>query len=133
MPGKLGQYTIVADIAEGALLSDTHPLNSLHTDQPRIGHMWHIVARSSVSLVHTCLAHAQPHTPPLVAIHTLTGQRVALKCIRKASVNATFNPKAKVRVAREIEYLKLVNHPHVIKLCASSPDHILSEPHVRAS
>lgn len=51
-----------------------------------------------------------------MAEHVLTGQRVALKCIRKATVNAQ-NPKAKTRVAREIEYLKMVNHPHIIKLC----------------
>ncbi|KAF8340495.1 kinase-like domain-containing protein [Cantharellus anzutake] len=73
MRGKLGEYVVVSDIAEGAF--------------------------GKVKL----------------AIHTLTGQRVALKCIRKATVNAQ-NPKAKTRVAREIEYLKIVKHPHVIKL-----------------
>lgn len=50
-----------------------------------------------------------------LAIHVLTQQRVALKCIRKATVNAQ-NPKAKTRVAREIEYLKMVHHPHIIKM-----------------
>lgn len=50
-----------------------------------------------------------------MAIHDLTGQRVALKCIRKATVNAQ-NSKAKTRVAREIDYLKMVNHPHIIKM-----------------
>ncbi|KAF9510217.1 hypothetical protein BS47DRAFT_1384050 [Hydnum rufescens UP504] len=73
MPGRLGEYAVLGDIAEGAF--------------------------GKVKL----------------AIHTLTGQRVALKCIRKATVNAQ-NSKAKIRVAREIEYLKIVNHPHVIKL-----------------
>ncbi|KAF8342768.1 kinase-like domain-containing protein, partial [Cantharellus anzutake] len=48
-----------------------------------------------------------------LAVHTLSGQKVALKHINKGSINAY---KVRTRVKREIEYLKLLKHPHIIKL-----------------
>ena len=48
-----------------------------------------------------------------LAVHTLTGQQVALKMIaRKRLVSRDMAG----RVEREIEYLQLLRHPHIIKL-----------------
>ncbi|KAG9094586.1 Protein kinase [Ceratobasidium sp. 370] len=48
-----------------------------------------------------------------LAIHTLTGQKVALKYFSKARIK---NMKLGARVAREIQYLRLLDHPHIIKI-----------------
>lgn len=48
-----------------------------------------------------------------VAVHSLTGHKVAMKIInRKKIVNMDMTP----RVKREIQYLKVLRHPHIIKL-----------------
>jgi serine/threonine protein kinase len=56
------------------------------------------------------------HSPlrcPSVAVHSLTGHKVAMKIInRKKIVNMDMTP----RVKREIQYLKVLRHPHIIKL-----------------
>lgn len=53
----------------------------------------------------------------LVAVHSLTGHKVAMKIInRKKIVNMDMTP----RVKREIQYLKVLRHPHIIKLYVQS-------------
>jgi serine/threonine protein kinase len=49
----------------------------------------------------------------LVATHTITGQKVAMKYISKAVIHMT---KTKTRVQREVEYMRTLRHPHIIKL-----------------
>ena len=51
--------------------------------------------------------------PLSVATHTVTGQRVAMKCISKAVIHMT---KIKTQVQREVEYLHTLRHPYTIKL-----------------
>ncbi|KXS17944.1 Pkinase-domain-containing protein [Gonapodya prolifera JEL478] len=48
-----------------------------------------------------------------LAVHTLTGHRVALKSINRRKIA---NMDMVGRVKREIQYLKLLRHPHIIKL-----------------
>ncbi|KAF9031015.1 Pkinase-domain-containing protein [Hymenopellis radicata] len=48
-----------------------------------------------------------------MAIHTITGQRVAMKYIQKKAIN---REKNKTRVRREFEYMRALRHPHIIKL-----------------
>ncbi|KAI0050235.1 snf 1 [Auriscalpium vulgare] len=48
-----------------------------------------------------------------MAVHTLTGHKVAMKFISKQVINAT---RTKNRVQREVEYMRLLRHPHIIKL-----------------
>jgi carbon catabolite-derepressing protein kinase len=48
-----------------------------------------------------------------LAVHTVTGARVAFKYISKTKINRL---KMKMRVNREIEYLRVLRHPHIIKL-----------------
>ncbi|KAG0302676.1 Protein kinase [Dissophora globulifera] len=47
------------------------------------------------------------------AVHSLTGHTVAIKIINK---NKVVNQDLFARVKREIQYLKLLRHPHIIKL-----------------
>lgn len=48
-----------------------------------------------------------------LAIHTSTGQQVALKIIARKKL---ISRDMAGRVEREIEYLQLLRHPHIIKL-----------------
>lgn len=48
-----------------------------------------------------------------LAIHTLTDQKVALKYFSKARIK---NLKLGARVTREIQYLRLLDHPHIVKI-----------------
>lgn len=48
-----------------------------------------------------------------MATHTITGQKVAMKYISKAVIHMT---KTKTRVQREVEYMRTLRHPHIIKL-----------------
>ncbi|KAJ7201399.1 snf 1 [Mycena pura] len=48
-----------------------------------------------------------------MAIHMVTGHRVAMKFLSKAIIHRD-NMKARVR--REFEYMRLLRHPHIIKL-----------------
>ncbi|KAI0033335.1 CAMK/CAMKL/AMPK protein kinase [Vararia minispora EC-137] len=48
-----------------------------------------------------------------MAIHTLTGQKVAMKYLSKQVISAT---KTKNRVQREVDYMRALRHPHIIKL-----------------
>jgi carbon catabolite-derepressing protein kinase len=48
-----------------------------------------------------------------VAVHANTGQKVALKIINRQKI-ASMDMGG--RVKREIQYLKLLRHPHIIKL-----------------
>jgi carbon catabolite-derepressing protein kinase len=49
----------------------------------------------------------------VVATHTITGHKVAMKYISKAVIHMT---KTKARVQREVEYMRTLRHPHIIKL-----------------
>ncbi|EGN93677.1 hypothetical protein SERLA73DRAFT_97615 [Serpula lacrymans var. lacrymans S7.3] len=68
---KLGEYTVIQDIAEGTF--------------------------GKVKM----------------ALHTITGQKVAMKYISKAVIHMT---RTKTRVQREVEYMRTLRHPHIIKL-----------------
>ncbi|CAE6479160.1 unnamed protein product [Rhizoctonia solani] len=48
-----------------------------------------------------------------LAVHTLTQAKVALKFISKERINAL---NMRTRVGREVSYLRLLRHPHIIKL-----------------
>ncbi|KAF7302903.1 Non-specific serine/threonine protein kinase [Mycena kentingensis (nom. inval.)] len=48
-----------------------------------------------------------------MAIHKVTGHRVAMKYLSKAIIH---RDRMKARVRREFEYLRLLRHPHIIKL-----------------
>lgn len=51
-----------------------------------------------------------------LAIHNGTGQQVALKIIARKKL---ISRDMAGRVEREIEYLQLLRHPHIIKLCVT--------------
>ncbi|KAF7436002.1 Protein kinase [Pleurotus ostreatus] len=70
-PSKLGEYTVIQDIAEGTF--------------------------GKVKM----------------AMHTVTGHKVAMKFISKAVIHQS---KTKVRVQREVEYMRKLRHPHIVKL-----------------
>ncbi|KAJ8514810.1 hypothetical protein ONZ45_g7707 [Pleurotus djamor] len=70
-PSKLGEYTVIQDIAEGTF--------------------------GKVKM----------------AVHTVTGHKVAMKFISKAVIHQS---KTKVRVQREVEYMRKLRHPHIVKL-----------------
>ncbi|KAG6818604.1 hypothetical protein H0H93_003560 [Arthromyces matolae] len=48
-----------------------------------------------------------------MAMHTVTGHKVAMKYISKAIIH---REKTKTRVRREFEYMRVLRHPHIIKL-----------------
>nr|XP_019047640.1 CAMK/CAMKL/AMPK protein kinase [Kwoniella bestiolae CBS 10118]OCF26570.1 CAMK/CAMKL/AMPK protein kinase [Kwoniella bestiolae CBS 10118] len=48
-----------------------------------------------------------------LATHAITGHQVALKLINRAKITT---PDMNARVKREIQYLKVLRHPHIIKL-----------------
>ena len=48
-----------------------------------------------------------------LAIHKLTGEKVAIKVLQK---NLITDPKQYERIQNEIKYLKLLNHPNIIKI-----------------
>jgi serine/threonine protein kinase len=48
-----------------------------------------------------------------VAQHTVTGHKVAMKFISKQVIHQT---RTKTRVQREVDYMKALRHPHIIKL-----------------
>jgi carbon catabolite-derepressing protein kinase len=48
-----------------------------------------------------------------LAVHRMTGQKVALKIIARKKL---ISRDMQGRVEREIEYLQLLRHPHIIKL-----------------
>ena len=50
---------------------------------------------------------------PAVAVHSHTGHKVAMKIINRRKIA---NMDMVGRVKREIQYLKLLRHPHIIKL-----------------
>src|SRR6266487_2059428 len=49
----------------------------------------------------------------IVAVHSITGHKVAMKFINRKKIA---NLDMVGRVKREIQYLKLLRHPHIIKL-----------------
>lgn len=85
---KLGEYTVVQEIAEGTF-----------------GKV------KSMYLESIALLVLMTHLP--VAVHTLTGHKVAMKFISKHVINMT---RTKNRVQREVEYMRTLRHPHIIKL-----------------
>ena len=56
----------------------------------------------------------------IVAVHTVTGQKVAMKYISK---HAIAKHRTKTRVQREVEYMRTLRHPHIIKLYVSASLH----------
>ncbi|WVQ83879.1 hypothetical protein IAT38_006023 [Cryptococcus sp. DSM 104549] len=48
-----------------------------------------------------------------LATHSITGHQVALKLINRSKITT---PDMNARVKREIQYLKVLRHPHIIKL-----------------
>ncbi|KAI0713112.1 CAMK/CAMKL/AMPK protein kinase [Cerioporus squamosus] len=59
-----------------------------------------------------------------MAVHTVTGQKVAMKFISK---HAIAKHRTKTRVQREVEYMRTLRHPHIIKLyeVISTPSDII--------
>lgn len=51
----------------------------------------------------------------LVAKHVLTGQRVAMKYLSKEVIAAS---GTKTRVLREVQYMRMLKHAHIVKLYA---------------
>jgi len=51
-----------------------------------------------------------------LAVHRVSGQEVALKIISRKKL---ISRDMAGRVEREIQYLQLLRHPHIIKLCVS--------------
>lgn len=51
-----------------------------------------------------------------LAVHRVSGQEVALKIISRKKL---ISRDMAGRVEREIQYLQLLRHPHIIKLCES--------------
>ncbi|KAH9926471.1 kinase-like domain-containing protein [Fomitopsis serialis] len=86
---KLGEYTVIEEIAEGTF-------GKVKSEY-----------RSSVIAVDW----TEWVVP--VALHTITGHKVAMKFISKQVIAAT---KTKNRVQREVEYMRMLRHPHIIKL-----------------
>jgi len=87
-PEKLGEYTVIGDIAEGTF--------------------------GKVKSEHEPLFFAYfANLPLIVAMHTITGHKVAMKYISKAVIQ---REKTKVRVRREFEYMRALRHPHIVKL-----------------
>jgi carbon catabolite-derepressing protein kinase len=86
---KLGEYTVVQEIAEGTF--------------GKVKSMY-LISLSQSLVVTTLLP---------VAVHTLTGHKVAMKFISKHVINMT---RTKNRVQREVEYMRTLRHPHIIKL-----------------
>lgn len=60
-----------------------------------------------------------------LAVHRSTGQQVALKIIARKKL---ISRDMQGRVEREIEYLQLLRHPHIIKLCVSPPPPLSRPP-----
>ena len=52
-----------------------------------------------------------------MAFHTITGQKVAMKFLSKAAIIASHT---KMRVQREVDYMRMLRHPHIIKLWVPS-------------
>lgn len=52
-----------------------------------------------------------------MATHAITGHQVALKFINRAKITTA---DMNARVKREIQYLKVLRHPHIIKLYVST-------------
>lgn len=91
---RLGEYTIVNEIAEGTF----GKVKSKH---------------ASILAICSRLTWCR-----VVAIHTVTGQKVAMKFISK---HAIAKHRTKTRVQREVEYMRTLRHPHIIKLYAFRP------------
>ena len=102
-PSKLGEYTVIKDIAEGTF--------------------------GKVKSTSCTLLPQAPLTLCLVATHTITGHKVAMKYISKAEIQ---REKTKTRVRREFEYMRTLRHPHITKLYApsSSKDLLPSEARI---
>jgi serine/threonine protein kinase len=64
-----------------------------------------------------------------VAEHYITGHQVALKFINRKKINLTGNS---ARVKREIQYLKVLRHPHIIKLYVNLHIHHVTDFQVRS-
>jgi carbon catabolite-derepressing protein kinase len=85
---KLGEYNVHTDIAEGTF--------------------------GKVRSEYTVLPGERKFDQTfVVGTHTLTGHKVAMKYISKAVIHLT---KTKTRVQREVEYMRTLRHPHIIKL-----------------
>ena len=90
---KLGQYNIIKTIGTGSF--------------GKVKRKW-LESGWSGERVNDALTDIMQ-----VAVHAITGQKVALKFINKKKI-ASMDLGG--RVKREIQYLKLLRHPHIIKL-----------------
>ncbi|KAF8518606.1 kinase-like domain-containing protein [Gautieria morchelliformis] len=59
-----------------------------------------------------------------MAKHVLTGQKVAMKYLSKDAINTS---GTKTRVLREVQYMRILQHAHIVKLyeVISTPTHII--------
>lgn len=88
-PSKLGEYTVIEEIGHGTFGK--------------------VKSKPSVDPATFRLSPSNSSE----AVHTITGHEVAMKYISKQVINAT---KTKTRVQREVEYMRMLRHPHIIKL-----------------
>ena len=91
-PSRLGEYTVIQEIAEGTF--------------GKVKSAPDLFVRCDSRLTRLLLMST-------VAIHTVTGHKVAMKFISKQVINAT---KTRTRVQREVEYMRTLRHAHIIKL-----------------
>jgi carbon catabolite-derepressing protein kinase len=99
-PSKLGEYTVIQEIGEGTFGK----------------------VKSKQSVDPTASRPSPSNSPE--AVHTITGHEVAMKYISKQVINAT---KTKTRVQREVEYMRMLRHAHIIKLYVLTTLHLISE------
>lgn len=97
---KLGEYRIVRDIAEGTF----GMVKGMYQDVASL--------RNNMTIADQ----------PIEAIHTVTGVRVAMKCLPKGNIQ---RGNAKTRVRKEVEYMRLLRHPHIVRLSVTSPFYCL--------
>ena len=87
---KLGEYIVIGEIAEGTF------------------------GKVKSTCMPFCILSPRVHSGNrTVAVHTVTGQKVAMKYISKQAIA---RHRTKTRVQREVEYMRTLRHPHIIKL-----------------
>lgn len=91
---RIGQYNLIKSIG--------------------VGSFGKVKCKLANSLLNSCDNTVNSHNGSfVVAVHSITGQKVALKIINRKKI-ASLDMAG--RVKREIQYLKLLRHPHIIKL-----------------
>jgi len=88
---RLGKYEIIRDIAEGTFGK----------------------VKSALLFLLGVFGPCNANVPSPVARHIITGQTVAMKFLSKDVINSS---GTKTRVLREVQYMRILKHPHIVKL-----------------